>query len=108
MRIPRFMQLIALPSSFVLLATFAAAQIPSASLDIVGIKPGMAANDAMQALKADNARLKLTRIELQLEGFTGPLTPLVQGDDIAPNNVAEVNQASETVQVLLTTPPGPA
>jgi hypothetical protein len=76
------------------------------SIDIVGIKPGMAANDAMQALKADNPRLKMTNTSIKAEGFANPLLPLVEGDDIAPNNVAQVNQASETIQVLLTTPPG--
>lgn len=75
------------------------------SLDVVGIKPGMAQDAAMQALKADNPRLKMTNASIQAEGFTNPLMPLVQGDDIAPNNVAQVNQATETVQVLLTTPP---
>ena len=78
------------------------------SLDVVGIKPGMPQDAAMQALKADNPKLKMSNTSIQAEGFASPLIPLVQGDDIAPNNVAEVNQPTETIQVLFTTPPGQA
>ena len=76
------------------------------SLDVVGIKPGMAQDAAMQALKADNPKLKMSNTSIQAEGFASPLIPLVQGDDIAPNNVAAVNQPTESIQVLFTTPPG--
>jgi len=62
----------------------------------------------MRALKTDNPRLKLTNAMIKAEGFANPLMPLVQGDDIAPNNVAQVNQGTETIQVLLTMPPGQA
>ncbi len=106
MRIRRF-QSFAACLSLVLVAGFASAQ-QTPSLDIVGIKPGMSMNDAMQALKADDPRLKMTNTSIQAEGFANPLIPLVQGDDIAPNNVAQVNQPTETIQVLLTTPPGQA
>jgi len=87
-------------------ATPAPTSSPAVNVDIVGIKPGMAADDAMQALKADNPRLKLTNTSIKAEGFADPLMPLVQGDDIAPTNVAQATQASENIQVLLTTPPG--
>ena len=78
------------------------------SLDVVGIKPGMAQDAAMQALKADNPRLKMSNTSIQVEGFASPLIPLVQGDEIAPTTAAQINQPTETIQVLFTTPPGQA
>lgn len=88
-------------------STRAASSGPMINFDIVGIKLGMPAKDAMVALKADNPRLALTPASFKYEGFANPLIPVVDGSDVAPTANAAVRQASETVQILFTTPPGP-
>jgi hypothetical protein len=65
----------------------------------------MTANDAMTALKADNPRLKVASSTFKYEGFNDPLTVEALGVDMAPNGPAMVQQASERVQLLLTTAP---
>lgn len=79
---------------------------PLLNFDVVGIKLGMTARDAMVALKADNPHLSLTPSSFKYEGFANPLIPVVDGSDVAPTVNAGVQRASETVQILFTTPPG--
>jgi hypothetical protein len=78
---------------------------PAVNLDVVGIKLGMAAKDALLALKADNPRLNLTPASFKFEGFANPLVLSVEGNDRAATNVEAVHKASERVAILFTTPP---
>lgn len=75
------------------------------NLDIVGIKLGMSTADALRTLKADNPRLKLTPSAFKYQDLPNPLTFTVDGTDIAPTANAAVEQASERIQILLTTAP---
>jgi hypothetical protein len=105
MRIPRF-ELLAVCSSLLFSAGLARAQQTQApSLDIAGIKLGMLTNDALQALKADNPRMKVTPTAFKYVGFNDPLTLEVDGKDLQSNTSPQITQATETVQLMMTTPP---
>ncbi len=65
----------------------------------------MPAAEAVQAMKADNPRLALTREGYKYEGFSDPLIATVNGND-APATINEsTHRASEHIQILLTMPP---
>jgi hypothetical protein len=79
-----------------------AQQTQAQSVDVVGIKPGMPLQDAMQALKADDPKFKTTSTTFKYEGFSEPLTLLVDAADAAATANAQVAQSSEHVELLLT------
>jgi hypothetical protein len=95
---------ILLPISVLFLTGFAAAQSPS--LDVIGIKLGASMSDALQALKADNPNLKVTPTSFKYVGFNDPLTLEVDGKDIPASMNDQVTHATESVQLMFTTPPG--
>jgi hypothetical protein len=105
MRIGRF-ELLTVCLSLILMTSAMHAQTQAQSLDVVGIKPGMAMQDAMQALKADDPKFKVTSTTFKYEGFSDPLTLVVDAQDVAPTVAAQVTQPSEHVQLLMT--PGQA
>jgi len=92
-----------LPVSVLFLTGFAAAQSPS--LDVIGIKLGEPMSDAIQALKADNPRMKITSSTFKYAAFTNPLTLEVDGNDTPATENDQVTHATETVQLVFTTPP---
>ena len=77
-----------------------------ANLDIIGIKLGASMNDALQALKVDNPKLKITPTAFKYVGFNDPLTLQVDAKDIPATMNEQVTRASETVDLMFTTPPG--
>jgi hypothetical protein len=81
-------------------ATVAHAQSPTAAVDVVGIKLGMAAADAVAAIKADNPRLGIHSQTLVLEGFDQPMVTAIVGDQ-----AGEAGKDKEELQLLVTTPP---
>ena len=94
------------PLSVLFLTGFAAAQSPGpANLDIIGIKLGTPMSDAMQALKADNPKMKVTSRTFQSAVFSKPFTLEVDGQDLPATTNDEVTHATETVQLVFTTPP---
>lgn len=106
MRIRRF-ELLAVLLSLVLIPSFVSVQQAQAqSLDIVGIKPGMPMQDAMQALKADNPKLKVNSTTFKYEGFNDPLTLEVDAEDVAPTLNAGLTQPSERLELSLATSAG--
>lgn len=97
-----------LPVSLLFLPGFAAAQSQGpgpANLDIINIKLGESMNDALQALKADNPKLKVTSSTFQSAVFSKPFTLEVDGQDLPATEGDRVTHATETVQLVFTTPP---
>jgi hypothetical protein len=105
MRIRRIDMLV-LWMSLALLTGFAVAQ-SSVTVDVAGLKTGMAGTDVIQALRDDNAQLKIVNTAFRAPGIADAFDLVVNGDDIA----APADQAdhpTESVQVLLTPPPATA
>ncbi|HXE08060.1 MAG TPA: hypothetical protein VN612_09195 [Acidobacteriaceae bacterium] len=92
-----------LPVSVLLLTGLAAAQSPQ--LDVIGIKLGESMSDVQQALKADNAKLKVTPTSYTYAGFSGPLTVQLDAKDLEDNTSTVITQPTETLQLMFTTPP---
>jgi hypothetical protein len=92
-----------LPVSVLFVAGFAAAQSPS--LDIIGIKLGEPMSDALQALKADNPKMKIRPITFQHAEFKDPITVEVDGQDVPATENDQVTHPTETVQLMFTPPP---
>jgi len=76
-----------------------------ASLDIIGIKLGASMNDALQAMKVDNPKLKIRPITFQHAEFKDPITVEVDGQDVPATENDQVTHATETVQLMFTPPP---
>src|SRR5262245_2886663 len=77
-----------------------ASPLPSTLPDIIGIRPGMSAQEAYNLLKARHAGIKIGVGQFQLQGL---------GDKpVVTQIAAQVVDASapETITVWLTTPPG--
>lgn len=92
-----------LPVSLLLLTGFAAGQSPQ--LDVIGIKLGEPMSDALQALKADNPKMKIAPTSFKFADFKDPITVEVDGQDLEDNNSPVITQATEMVQLMFTTPP---
>ena len=73
----------------------------AANLDVVGIKIGMPAKQAMLALKAYNPSFVLNPVTTPLEGFAQPLTTSVSG-----NQLRTATKGGEDIILLLTVTPG--
>jgi len=94
------------PLSVLFLTGLAAAQSQGpAKLDIIGIKLGTPMSDAIQALKADNPKMKITSSTFKYAAFSNPVTLEVDGQDIPATTNDQVTHATETVQLVFTTPP---
>jgi len=78
-----------------------------ANLDIIGIKPGTSMSDAMQALKADNPKMKIRPVTFQHAEFKDSITVEVDGQDVPATENDQVTHATETVQLMFTPPPSP-
>lgn len=84
------------------------AQAQQIGPDVVGIKSGMTVKDAMQALKADNPRMKLSPSTLRLEGFSDDLMSYVVGAEPqtpGPPPGYTIARAGEKVTIAFTLPP---
>jgi hypothetical protein len=104
MNLSRIRELIVLSVAILIVdsAAVTQAQVPTAAVDVVGIKIGMPLKDAVAAIKADNAKLDLKSDTLTLEGFDQPFVTSVVADQAGVGG-----KDKEGIQLLVITPPNP-